>query len=134
MSTPPEAWKQRELLFSRDPPGQAQRALELLEGLDNLKVSPGSEPNSLSIGYRLLDYSLEGLEQALANEGFRFDDSALSQISRKLIHYCEEVEYHNLQTPEWHSKARAREIFVKVYDHHLHGDHDDTPQELREYR
>jgi hypothetical protein len=134
MSTPPEAWKQRELLFSRDPPGQAERALELLKGLDNLRAEPGEEPESLKIGYSLAHYSLEGLEQALIKEGFAFDENPLHQIGRKLIHYCEEVEYHNLKTPEWPHRTREHEIFVKVYDRHLHGDHDDTPPELRDYR
>lgn len=134
MSAPPETIKQRALIFTADPPGQAERAYVLLKGLDNLTVERGDQPNALLVRYSLLDYSLEGLERALIKEGFRFDDNALTQIGKKLIHYCEDVEYHNLNTPERLTKNREREIFVKVYDHHLHGDHDDTPSELREYK
>lgn len=133
-NTPFETDKQRELFFASDPPGQAERAYELLRGLDGLKVEYGSQPNSLRISYSLVDYSLDGLEQALHKEGFRFDDGVLQQISKKLIHYCEDVQYHNLNTPEHKTKSREREIFVKVYDQHAHGDHDDTPQDLREIK
>ncbi|MBI1175545.1 MAG: hypothetical protein GC139_09820 [Sideroxydans sp.] len=130
--TPPETDKQRELFFSSDPPGQTERAYELLRGLEGLKVERGNHPDSLLVSYSLTDYSLDGLEQALLKEGFHFDDGVLQQISKKLIHYCEDVQYHNLNTPERKTKSREREIFVRVYDHHPHGDHDDTPEELRE--
>ncbi len=133
MSTPPEL-KHRLLVFSADPPGQAERALELLKGLDNLVVERAAQPNSLYVGYSLLDYSLAGLERGLHKEGFTLDHSALNQFRRKLIHYSEDVEYHNLNTPEFPAKRREREVFVKIYDRHLHGNHDDTPRELREYK
>lgn len=131
---PPDALKHRELVFSSDPAGQVERALELLSGLDELQVARGTRPNSLCITYSLLDYSLETLEHAMIMEGFRFDETALDQIGKKLIYYREEVEYHNLNVPERHTKSRKSEIFVKAYEHHLHGDHDDTPPELREYK
>jgi len=130
----PEGLKQRELVFSGDPPGQVERAFELLSGLDGLRVEHGNRPNSLRITYSLLDYALESLEQALVKEGFRLDDSALEQIGKRLTYYREEVEYHNLNVPQRLAKNRRREIFVNAYEHHLHGDHDDTPPELREYK
>lgn len=131
---PSETLKLRELVFSSEPAGQAERAFELLSGLDDLRVERSSHPNSLCIAYSLLDYSLEHLELALVKEGFSFDESTLDQIGKKLIYYREEVEYHNLNVPQRPSKERRREIFVKAYEHHLHGDHDDTPPELREYK
>lgn len=131
---PPDAVKQRELVFSATPAGQVERAFELLSGLSDLRVERGTRPGRLLVSYSLLDYSLEGLEHALLKEGFQLEDSALDQIGKKLIYYREEVEYHNLNVPERHNSARNREIFVKAYEHHLHGDHDDTPPELREYK
>lgn len=131
-NTPFETEKQRELFFAAEPPGQTERAFELLSGLEGLIVERGSQPNSLLVGYSLTDYSLDGLEQALQKEGFHFDEGVLHHIGRKLIHYCEDVQYHNLNTPEHKTKSREREIFVKAYDQHAHGDHDDTPQDLRE--
>lgn len=131
-AAPSETLKQRELIFSGDPPGQVERAFELLSGLDGLQIAHGSRPNSLHLTYSLLDYSLEALEHALIKQGFRMDDTALDQIGKKLIYYREEVEYHNLNVPLRLTKDREREIFAQAYEHHLHGDHDDTPPELRE--
>ncbi len=135
-AAPPDTVKQRVLAFRANPPGQAERAYRLLSGLDGLQVERGSQPKSLRITYSLLDYGLESLEQALVKEGFTLDDSALGQIGKKLTYYREEVEYHNLNIPdpERYAKTRKSEIFVKAYEHHLHGDHDDTPPELREYK
>jgi hypothetical protein len=133
-AAPPETVKQRELIFPGAPSEQVERAFELLSGLDDLQVARGNRPNSLCISYSLLDYSLESLEQALVKQGFHLDGTALDQIGKKLTHYHEEVEYHNLNVPQRLTKNREREIFVKAYEHHLHGDHDDTPPELREYK
>lgn len=126
--------KRHELFFAAEPPGQAERALELLKGLEGLRVEPGSQPDSLLVSYNLLDYSMEGLENALVKEGFYLDGSIWHGIGRKLVHYSEEMQYHNLNTPERKTKAREREIFANAYGHHPHGDHDDTPEELREYK
>ena len=131
---PQRPLKQRDLVFSAEPPGQADRALVLLAGLDDLKVVRGERPNVLRISYSLLDYSLESLERALLSEGFLLDDTTLGQLGKKLIHYQEEVECHNLNVPKRPMVIRRAEIFVKAYDQHLHGDHDDTPPELREYK
>ncbi len=130
----PDTVKQRELVFAANPPGQADRAYHLLSGVEGLQVERGGNPDSLLVTYSLLDYALESLEQALISEGFLLSDSTLGQISKKLTYYREEVEYHNLNIPDRHAKDRKREIFVKAYEHHLHGDHDDTPPELREYK
>lgn len=129
-----EASKCRELVFTDQPRGQAERAYELLSGLDDLEVERGNHANCLRIRYSLADYSLEGIEQALVEEGFHMEDGPLNHIERKLIHYREAVEFHNLNVPQWRAAWRDREIFARAYEHHLHGDHDDTPQELREYR
>ncbi len=135
-AAPPDTVKHRVLAFSANPAGQAERAYQLLSGLEGLQVERGSRPNTLLISYSLLDYGLEGLEQALVKEGFVFDRGTLGQIGKKLTYYREEVEYHNLNIPdpERYARSRKSEIFVKAYEHHLHGDHDDTPPELREYK
>lgn len=135
-AAPSDAVKHRVLVFSANSPGQAERAYQLLSGLDGLQVERGSQPNTLHISYSLLDYGLESLEQALIKEGFTLADSALGQIGKKLTYYREEVEYHNLNIPdpERYARSRKSEIFAKAYEHHQHGDHDDTPPELREYK
>lgn len=134
MINPFELQKQRLLVFSKDPTNQLDQAFLLLNGLENFHVERAEQPNSLLICYSLQHYSLEALEKALAREGFRLEVNLLEKIKKHLIHYCEDVQYHNLKTPEPRTKNNSQEIFIKAYGHHPHGNHDDTPKELREFK
>jgi hypothetical protein len=129
---PFELQKKRVLVFADQPANQIKQASLLLSGLDNLQVENGPIPNSLLISYSVAHYSLEGLEKALIKEGFAFNYSLLGKINNGLIHYCEDVQYHNLGTPEPRTKNNSQAVFVKAYGHHPHGDHDDTPLDTRE--
>jgi hypothetical protein len=131
---PFEMQKQRLLYFSEGQSRQLEQAYLLLSGLDNFHVEGGAQSNSLLIRYSIEHYSLEALERALVREGFTLEYSLLGKIRQQLIHYCEDVQYHNLKTPEPRTKNNAQEIFVKAYELHPHGNHDDTPKELREYK
>ncbi len=131
---PFELQKQRELIFSATPVDQLEQAYLLLSGLENFHVERGGLPNTLIICYSVLHYSLEGLEKALAKEGFQLRYTGFGKLKRHLIHYCEDVQYHNLKIPEHNTKSPHPEIFVKAYEHHPHGDHDDTPKDLREFK
>ena len=121
-----------DLFFAEEPAGQIERAYTLLGGLDNLRVIKGTEPNRLRISYSLRDYSLERLEAALKKAGFCFKENLLDKLGKKFIYYCEDVQYHNLNTPEHLTKSNTPVVFAKLYENHPHGDHDDTPKELRE--
>ena len=134
MSKADEPLAYHDLFFAAEPAGQMEKAHTLLGGLENLHVEKGSEANSLRIGYSLREYSLEGLEAALKQAGFCFKENLLDKLGRKFIYYCEEVQYHNLNTPEHLTKSNTPVIFAKLYENHPHGDHDDTPKELREYK
>ena len=131
---PFELQKERVLMFRDDPANQLEQAYLLLSGLDNFHVERGARANSLLIRYSIQHYSLEALEKALAREGFRIEERLIDRIKKYLVHYCEDVQYHNLKTPEPRTKNNSQEIFVKAYDHHPHGNHDDTPKELREFK
>ena len=131
---PFELQKERVLVFGDDPSNQLEQAYLLLSGLENFHVERGAQSNSLLIRYSVQHYSLEALEKALVREGFRLKESLLDKLRKPLIHYCEDVQYHNLKTPEPRTKNNSQEIFVKAYGHHPHGNHDDTPKELREFK
>lgn len=131
---PFELQKERVLVFGDDPSNQLEQAYLLLSGLENFHVERGAQSNSLLIRYSVQHYSLEALEKALVREGFRLKESLVDKLRKPLIHYCEDVQYHNLKTPEPRTKNNSQEIFVKAYDHHPHGNHDDTPKELREFK
>ncbi len=138
MINPFESSKQREILFAAADAAthanQIEQAYMLLGGLPNCTVQRSSKPNTLLVSYSLEDYTLEGLERALEQEGFQLDHSLLHSIGRQIIYYCEDTACHNMDIPDHPTKMREKEVFVKVYDQHLHGDHDDTPPESRKYK
>jgi len=123
---PFELNKERVLIFTAEPESQITQAYILLSGLKDFQVEKGHIPNSLKIKYNVAHYSLEGLEKALQKEGFKFKYGLLRNIKRQLVHYCEDVQYHNLKTPEPRTKNNTQEVFVKAYEQHPHGDHDET--------
>ena len=134
MSESSELEKQRDIIFSEQPPGQAGRAYEVLSALPDLAVELGDIPNSLRVSYNLQNYTLEGLENALTEEGFHLDNTMLRSIERNDIYYSEDTICHNMDIPMQLTKKKVREIFVKAYEQEPHGDHDDTPPELRDYK
>lgn len=125
--------KQRELRFRAMPPGQTEKAITALERLSGLKVAPGPRPLSLCIEYSVLDYSLEMIEDALRDAGFHLENSLYIKLLRALAYFSEETQRHNINAPERLIK-RSNEVYITAYDQHSHGDHDDTPVELREYK
>jgi hypothetical protein len=125
----PGTQKHRGLWFASS--AQAAEALELLGGLDNMAVEPGHVPQHISIWYDLNDYTLAGIVDALARQGFQLDDSLYSRCTRALIAFCEETQLRNLHGPQRLIK-KSQDIYFKAWTHHPHGDHDDTPPELRQ--
>ena len=134
MIDPVELNKQRDIVFDAEPIARVKRAYLLLSGLPDCKVEYGDAPNILRVSYNLLHYTLEGLEKGLIEEGFQLDHSPLHNIGRKVIYYCEDTICHNLDIPTHQTKKSEREVFIKAYSQEPHGDHDDTPPELRDYK
>ena len=124
--------KEREIVFHELPPGQAERALLLLDGLDGLVVAVAADGTRLQVRYLVCEYTLEGLETALASQGFHLDNSLLSKLKRSLAYFCESVQRRNLAADE--PDIKSQQAFVKVYERHLHGDRDETPEEWRSYK
>ena len=92
--------KEREIVFHALPVGQVERALILLEGMDGLTVVAGIEANYLLVRYNVCEYTLEGLESALSNQGFHLDNSLLSKLKRALAYFCESVQRRNVAANE----------------------------------
>jgi len=125
--------KEREIRFAAFPSNQVGQALQSLRKLKGLVVTEGDRPRALVVRYSVLDYSLEMLEDALRDAGFHLDNTLYSKLVRALVYFCEETQRHNLESPERLIK-KSNEVYVTVYDQHPHGDHDDTPMELRDYK
>lgn len=134
MADPSELNRQHDIVFDAESSNQIERAYLLLIGLPNCLVEYGEIPNSLRVSYNLRHYTLEGLENGLIEQGFRLNNGPLHSIGRKVIYYCEDTLCHNLDIPVHPTKKNEREVFVKAYGDQPHGDHDDTPPELRDYK
>lgn len=124
--------KEREIVFNALPLGQVERALSLLDGMDGLTAEAGREPNHLLVRYNVCEYTLESLELALSNQGFHLDNSLLYKLKRALAYFCESVQRRNIAANE--PDIKSQQAFVKVYERHLHGDRDETPEEWRDYK
>ena len=124
--------KDREIVFHPLPPGQAERARVLLEGLDGLTVMTAADGCRLQVRYHVCEYTLEGLESALVEQGFHLDNSLLTKLKRALAYFCEGVQRRNVAANE--PDIKSQQAFMKVYERHLHGDRDDTPEEWRFYK
>ena len=125
--------KVREIRFRPLPPGQVEKALQALRALPGVQAEAGRRPLSVVVRYSILEYSLEVLETALVEGGFHLDQALYVKLRRALVYFVEETQRHNLLSPERLIK-QSNEVYIKAYDHHPHGDHDDTPPELREYK
>ena len=125
--------KEREIRFRPLPPNQVEQAALALRALRGLTVREGARTRSLIVSYSILDYSLESIEQSLTDAGFHLDNSLYTKLVRALVYYVESTQRHNLSSPERLIK-KSNEVYIKVYDQHPHSDHDDTPQELRDYK
>lgn len=131
MVTPCDIHKRREIVFHALPPGQAERALDLLGGLPELTVAR-LDGNTLEIRYCVQDYTLEWIESALAQQGFHLEATLLIRIRRALAYYSERVQRQNLRLPEVQTKNYK--AHVEAWEKRPHGDHDETPAEWRQYK
>ncbi|AZN36897.1 hypothetical protein [Iodobacter ciconiae] len=113
------------------PPGQAELAADYLNSLDGVKAQALNQSPCISVYYQLPECRLQWLESNLKHAGFHLDESVLSKIKRALAHYCEDIACSNLEIPE--HNVKNRDVYVHVWDKHPHGDHDETPEELRRY-
>jgi hypothetical protein len=122
--------KHREIRFAKLPPGQVEQAQALLVRLAGLEVAAGALPTSIAIWYEIEDHTLEALEGALRHEGFHLECSLYAKLIRALVYYSEDTQLRNMRGPQRLIK-QSHEVYSKAWEHHPHGDHDDTPPELR---
>ncbi|WP_126443978.1 hypothetical protein [Sulfuricystis multivorans] len=125
--------KHREIRFNKVKHWQIPEAYALLESLPGLEVAPGSQPNAIAVSYEITEYCMEALEQLLVDRGFHLDSTLYCKLIRALVYFSEETQRRNLGQPERLIK-KSHEVYSQAWEHHPHGDHDDTPPELREYK
>lgn len=126
--------KERNVLFSKFPPGQVPEASDFLSTIEQVEVEPHVERRAVAVAYDLHQHSLQELEGALEERGYHLDNTLMSKMMRALIYYVEETQLHNLDAPERPLKKSQHEAYTRAWERHPHGDHDDTPPEWREYK
>lgn len=123
--------KQREIRFCKIKTQQVDEARALLAALPRLELMPGSQPNGIGVSYEIADYSMEMLERLLEDHGFHLESTLYCKLVRALVYFTEDTQRRNLEQPERLIK-KSLEVYSKAWEHHPHGDHDDTPPDLRE--
>ncbi len=125
--------KHRELRFYKLKHWQIPEAYALLQALPDLEVAPGTQPNGISVWYEVTDHCMEALEKLLTDRGFHLETTLYCKLIRALVYFSEETQRRNLGQPERLIK-KSHDVYSKAWEHHPHGDHDETPPELREYK
>jgi len=125
--------KHREIRFCRLKTAQIDAAFAILAEQQNLDVAPGMQPNGISVWYDIADHSMESLERMLEDRGFHLENTLYCNLVRALVYFVEETQRRNLAQPERLIK-KSHEVYSQAWEHHPHGDHDETPPELREYK
>ena len=123
-------YKRREIRFDSRHLEEVQRAHQLLMQLSGLEVNPGRSLDRLLIQYDLLEHTLRGIEVALIRAGIVLHNGPFHRLMRAVTHFSEETELRNLHGPQRLIK-KSHDIYSSAWDHHPHGDHDDTPADLR---
>lgn len=132
MTTPCDVNKRREIVFHPTPPGQVESALAFLKELPNLQISR-LDAHLIEVGYCIQEYTLESIEAALIRIGCHLEATLLIRLKRALYYYVERIQRENMALPEIHTKDYSM-AHAEAWKKRLHGDHDDTPEEWRQYK
>lgn len=125
--------KHREIRFCKLKHWQVAEAYALLSTLHKLDVAPGTLPNGIAIWYEITDHNMAALENLLVDRGFHLENTLYCKLVRALVYFTEETQLRNMGQPERLIK-KSHDVYSQAWEHHPHGDHDDTPPELREYK
>ena len=123
--------KHREIRFCKLKTDQVNDAMALLATLPKLEIAPGTQPNGVSVWYEIADHCMEAIETLLIDRGFHLENTLYCKLIRALVYFTEETQRRNLGQPERLIK-KSHDVYSKAWEHHPHGDHDDTPPDLRE--
>lgn len=130
---PEDAMCRREITLDPVSAGQLDDAIHALASIPGVTVERSEHPDSVVVSYNLASHSCDELEEQLKRIGVELDHSLYARLMRAMVHFCEDTRRRNMSAPQRLIK-QSNEVYVKAYEHHPHGDHDDTPPDLREYK
>jgi len=109
-----------------------EKALSLLSEQAGL-CATCTASGCLRLEYQLSCCSLRSIEELLEQHEIALEDSVVARMKRSLTHFREDTQIRNAVSPQRLIK-QSNQVYVRAYEHHSHGDHDDTPTELREIK
>jgi len=126
MTTGKDIVKNRVLRFARSGGNQAEKAMKLLADVNGIEQMSVTAPDRLHIRYDLQHLSMQILESALKQVGFKLDNSIITRIKRALYAYCEDTQRSTLGIEQ----AKAEHHALSLSDQ---GTHDPRPDNWRHY-
>ncbi len=110
-------------------PQQVEGASLFLREHFGMQVLPLPHLSRLILVYDLPHQQLGHILACLQQAGIQLADNWWLRMHQRLICYSEEVQLDNMGCHVCATKGR--EVYCQLYQQHPHGDHDDTPEELR---
>jgi len=125
--------KQREIRLNKLKSWQAEEAVALLSSLPGVSAAVGAQPNWVAVSYAIGEHCQRALEELLLDKGFHLENTLYCKLIRALVYFSEETQRRNMAQPERLIK-KSHEVYSRAWEKHPHGDHDETPPELRDYK
>ena len=125
MTTDEDVVKSREIRFLPGDASEAEKAMKLLANINGIEQM-SVVAVCLHIRYDVRHLTLQMLESALIEVGFKLDNSILTNISRALCAYCEDAQRSTLGIEQ--VKAEHRKLSLSEQ-----GTHDPRPDNWRHY-
>jgi hypothetical protein len=125
MTTGEDVVKNREIRFAPGDASQAEKAMKLLvniKGIEQMSVASVC----LHIRYDVRHLTLQMLESALIEVGFKLDNSILTNMKRALCAYCEDAQRSTLGIEQEKSEHHTLSLSDQ-------GTHDPRPDNWRHY-
>ena len=107
---------------------ETEQAVKILQENGYCAIALPPRPQII-IAYQLPEQLLTDIVVLLTKNDCPPDSNAWQHWRLTLIEYSETIQLHNMAEPP--PISQAREAFIQRYQHHKHGDSDDTPEELR---
>lgn len=121
-----DVMKNREIRFARRGSAQAEKAMSLLADVDGIEQMSVTTANTLRIRYDVQHLTLQMLESALKQVGFKLDNSITTKIKRALYAYSEDAQRSTLGIEQ----AKAEHHALSLPEQ---GTHDPRPDNWRHY-
>jgi hypothetical protein len=118
--------KERDIRFAPAERDQAERAMQLLAGVAGIESMKVTVAGSLHIRYDVQALTLQMIESALIEVGFRLDDGPLLRLKRAVYCYCEDALRASLGVEQQNADKASLTLSRDI-------SHDPRPDDWRKY-